>query len=153
MTPYTTQPIKRILTTTVFTPPAHVAVMFAARLAADLGASLTVLHVIAIPNQMIGIVPGASVDEEVDTVRAIAEERMAWVESEVRAAGVAQVETVIEASPMIARAIMRRAVSGGCDLIVITTHGRGGVPRLVLGSVADVVVREAACPVLTIRPY
>lgn len=37
------------------------------------------------------------------------------------------------------------------DLIVIGTHGRRGVPRFFLGSVAERVVREAACPVLTIR--
>ncbi len=150
---YRTYAIERILTTTMFNPPSHVAVMFAARLAVDLGASLTVLHVMPMPNEMIGIVPGATVAEEVETARAIAERRMALVEVEVRAAGVAHVETAIDVSSMTARAIMARAVSAACDLIVITTHGRGGLPRMVLGSVADAVVREAACPVLTIRPY
>jgi nucleotide-binding universal stress UspA family protein len=38
------------------------------------------------------------------------------------------------------------------DLIVMGTHGRRGVPRFFLGSVAERVVREAGCPVLTIRP-
>lgn len=38
------------------------------------------------------------------------------------------------------------------DLIVMGTHGRGGVSRLLLGSVADYVLRHAPCPVLTIRP-
>ncbi len=45
------------------------------------------------------------------------------------------------------------AVQSGlkADLIVIGTHGRRGVPRLFLGSVAERVIREAACPVLTVR--
>jgi nucleotide-binding universal stress UspA family protein len=39
----------------------------------------------------------------------------------------------------------------GIDLIIMGTHGRRGVPRFFLGSVAEKVVREAACPVLTVR--
>jgi|SRR5208282_2374448 len=38
------------------------------------------------------------------------------------------------------------------DLIVMATHGRKGLRRLVLGSVAEHVVREAPCPVLTVKP-
>jgi len=37
------------------------------------------------------------------------------------------------------------------DLLVIATHGRGGLARLFLGSVAEAIVRKASCPVLTIR--
>ena len=153
MTPYTTHPVRRILTTTMFTDAANVAVMFAARLAVDLNAALTILHVMTMPNQMVGIVPGASVDEEIQTMREAAQAHLALVESEVRAAGVERVETVIDLSSTTARAIIERAISGACNLIVITTHGRGGVQRMVLGSVADAVVRGAACPVLTVRPY
>ena len=40
----------------------------------------------------------------------------------------------------------------GVDLVVMATHGRTGVSHLVLGSVAERVVRESICPVLTIRP-
>jgi universal stress protein A len=40
----------------------------------------------------------------------------------------------------------------GADLVVMATHGRTGVAHLVLGSVAERVVRESVCPVLTIRP-
>jgi len=38
------------------------------------------------------------------------------------------------------------------DIIVIGTHGRSGLPHVLLGSVAEKVVRTASCPVLTIRP-
>jgi nucleotide-binding universal stress UspA family protein len=47
--------------------------------------------------------------------------------------------------------ILRRADEKGNDLIVIGTHGRGGLERLLLGSVAEKVLRHARCPVLTVR--
>jgi nucleotide-binding universal stress UspA family protein len=48
--------------------------------------------------------------------------------------------------------ILERAAAGGYDLIVMGTHGRKGISRLLIGSVAEKVVRRAPCPVLTIRP-
>jgi nucleotide-binding universal stress UspA family protein len=47
--------------------------------------------------------------------------------------------------------ILRVAREAGCDLIVLGTHGRTGLPRLLMGSVAEVVVRRASCPVLTVK--
>lgn len=49
------------------------------------------------------------------------------------------------------REVVALATDEGADLIVIGTHGRGGVERALLGSVADRVVRLAPCPVLTVR--
>ena len=48
--------------------------------------------------------------------------------------------------------IVRDADQLGVDLIVLATHGRSGVRHLLLGSVAEQVIREATCPVLVIRP-
>jgi nucleotide-binding universal stress UspA family protein len=48
-------------------------------------------------------------------------------------------------------AILRVAESGGFDLIVMGTHGRRGLPRLLLGSVAQKVIARAHCPVLTLH--
>lgn len=47
--------------------------------------------------------------------------------------------------------ICRMATELGCDLIVMGTHGRAGIGRLLLGSVAEDVLRHAPCPVLTVR--
>jgi nucleotide-binding universal stress UspA family protein len=47
--------------------------------------------------------------------------------------------------------ILRVAREYHCDLIVLGTHGRTGLDRLLLGSVAEQVIRRAACPVLTVR--
>jgi nucleotide-binding universal stress UspA family protein len=49
-------------------------------------------------------------------------------------------------------AILDEAKSLPADLIVLGTHGRGGVDRLVLGSVTEKVLRKATCPVLTVPP-
>jgi nucleotide-binding universal stress UspA family protein len=52
-----------------------------------------------------------------------------------------------------APAIVEQAANGGADLVIVGTHGRRGIDRLVLGSVAEVVVRQARCPVQTVcRP-
>ena len=50
-----------------------------------------------------------------------------------------------------AEAIIACARLMGADLIAMTTHGRGGLARLVFGSVADAVLRQAPCPVLLVR--
>lgn len=48
--------------------------------------------------------------------------------------------------------IVRAATEAGCDMIVLGTHGRRGVERWLLGSVAEQVVRRAKCPVVTVKP-
>ncbi|MFC4438766.1 MULTISPECIES: universal stress protein [Natrialbaceae] len=61
-----------------------------------------------------------------------------------------EVETkVLEGSP--SRVIVDEATPENCDLVVMGTHGRGGIDRLLLGSVAERVVRRASVPVLTVR--
>jgi nucleotide-binding universal stress UspA family protein len=47
--------------------------------------------------------------------------------------------------------ILRIAQETGCDLVVMGTHGRTGLDRLLMGSVAEEVVRRASCPVLTVK--
>jgi quercetin dioxygenase-like cupin family protein len=48
-------------------------------------------------------------------------------------------------------AILRLAQAAGCDLIVMGTHGRTGLGRLLAGSVAEEVLRKAACPVMAVK--
>jgi nucleotide-binding universal stress UspA family protein len=48
--------------------------------------------------------------------------------------------------------IVEQATKDGSDLIVISTHGRTGIPHMLLGSVTEKLVRRATCPVLSIRP-
>ena len=75
-----------------------------------------------------------------------------WVAELVGETGdVRRIETVQIASD-IPEAIVRYARHNGIDLIVMATHGRTGLTHLLMGSVAEKVVRGAPCPVLTLRP-
>ncbi len=65
-------------------------------------------------------------------------------------AGISVKVEVVRGGP--AREIVRQAQRGKADLIVMSTHGRSGLGRLVFGSVADEVLREAGIPILLIRP-
>lgn len=64
-----------------------------------------------------------------------------------------EVATQVVAHPSPAGAILEWAAAYGADLIAMTTHGRGGLARLVLGSVADKVLRGTAVPLLLYRPH
>lgn len=77
------------------------------------------------------------------------EGRTALNEIERRAGDVPVTTAVREGSP--AGEIVDCAVEEGCDIILMGTHGRSGVDRLLLGSVAERVVRRSSVPVLTIR--
>ena len=67
-----------------------------------------------------------------------------------RAATRLTIETVLDEAANVPEAIVSRARTTSADLIVIGTHGRSGFERLMLGSVAEKVLRKAACPVLTV---
>jgi nucleotide-binding universal stress UspA family protein len=63
-----------------------------------------------------------------------------------------EIETVVAVEPHTASAILDFAEHSDIDLIALTTHGRGGLGKLVLGSVADKIMRGASVPVLLYRP-
>jgi nucleotide-binding universal stress UspA family protein len=63
-----------------------------------------------------------------------------------------EVRVRVVADARIARAILSVAREGDHDLIALATHGRGGLKRLLLGSVADKVLRSARCPLLVLNP-
>lgn len=64
----------------------------------------------------------------------------------------ASIEIHLPVHPNPAMAILQEAKARGCDAIAISTRGRGGISRLLFGSVADKVMRGAECPVLVYRP-
>ena len=115
--------IHRILVPTDFGQASDAAMAQARQLAAGLGATLHLVHVVE------------------DGQRP---ERLASLEA---ALGY---ETAVLTGP-VATTIVEYAHSHAFDLIVMGTHGRSGVAHLLLGSVAEQVVRTAPCPVLTVR--
>ena len=86
---------------------------------------------------------------EAEGLRA-AHRRLAALQTRARKAGVAASATVVRSAVPV-DAIVRTARRVGADLIVVGTHGRTGLARVVLGSVAERVVALAPCPVLTVR--
>ena len=84
-----------------------------------------------------------------ELLRSDAEDAVESVREIAANAGLAVESAVIDGSP--SKQIVRYAEETDCDLIVMGTHGRGGIDRLLLGSVTEKVVRSANVPVLTVR--
>jgi nucleotide-binding universal stress UspA family protein len=147
-----TRRFNRILVPTDFSAPSDAALVTAKELAERLGASIHLLHVLEDPystaayaTEVYGYLPpGIKESWQKD-----AEAHMATVLTPAERAQFSATTTVIFGAP--AQSIVEHAENNGIDLIVMGTHGRGGVAHLLLGSVAERVVRMARCPVLTIR--
>ena len=92
---------------------------------------------------------GDTVDAQVMAVRE-AEEYLASVVRRLADKGVRRVETHVWYGPPAA-AIVEAALTQKADLIVMSTHGRSGLGRLVLGSVAESVLRGTTVPILIVR--
>ena len=69
-----------------------------------------------------------------------------------RGAAEAGIETALLQGPAVSTALAAEAEHSGARLVVMTTHGRSGLPRLLLGSVASGLVRRSPVPVLLVRP-
>jgi nucleotide-binding universal stress UspA family protein len=90
------------------------------------------------------------IEAQVDVMRE-AQEYLAAARARVTAAGVRDVEISAWYGPAV-EAIVEAARYRHADLIVMSSHGRSGMSRLVLGSVAESVLRATAVPILLIRP-
>ncbi|MEQ1507570.1 MAG: universal stress protein [Myxococcota bacterium] len=144
--------IRTILVPVDFTTCARLVTDQAASLATRLGAKVVVLHVAPLPT---GVSPAASVAPDgvaVPVGQYLAADSRARLETfaaVVRAHG-APVELVAEVGPVVAT-ILRTIDAVGADLVMMGTHGRSGLVRLVLGSVAEGVTHQAHVPVMLIR--
>jgi len=115
-------------------------------LARDYGAGLLLLRVV--PTRT---APGSGVLEP-DARAGRAEAYLGRIAEDLQRRGVSQVRrSVWYWSGQVDRAIAEAALQNRVDLIAMTTHGRGGLSRLLLGSVAESVVRRAPAPVLLVR--
>ena len=126
-------------------PLAESALLRAAELAADSGARLVLVRAVE-ASAMLGT---DRVEAEVKFVRE-AEEALAAASERVAAMGARKVSTSVwyGAAPW---AIAEAARMHNADLIVMTTHGRSGLGRLILGSVAEAVLRGTTTPILLLR--
>ena len=140
---------KRIVCATDFSETAEAAWDLASDLAQTHRAELVLVHVfIELP-----VYPEVAVA----TIQQVWEEQRQWAESQLAARIEAAVKRGLTARYLLKTGtapeeIVQAATDEHADLIVVGTHGRTGIERLVIGSVAERVVRIAPCPVLTVKP-
>ena len=142
--------IRQILAPTDFSECSKQAVACAYELAQTFGAKLVLLHVIEELPSYIGFIPPAGAAMLLEDLERQACLDLAEMLPEAEAAEVEVARQAVVGSP--SHEIVKVAAAEKVDLIVIATHSRTGFSHLVLGSVAERVVRAAPCPVITIRP-
>jgi nucleotide-binding universal stress UspA family protein len=134
--------VRTILCPTDLSEQSGDAIEVARSLARDLGARLVVLHVLPPPASRAEAVARRPPDSYRDQI---------WNDYllPIEAPGVRLERRLEDGDP--AEEIVRVAEEVAADLIVMATHGRTGLGRLLMGSVAEEVLRKAPCPVLTVR--
>jgi nucleotide-binding universal stress UspA family protein len=126
-------------------------------LASDQKAVLTILHVVDDMASVsyvgdLGYVPSGFVDKLLDELRANGRKVLAKAEALARDRGVEAKALLVETKGgSIADAILAQAKKLRADVIVLGTHGRRGLRRVVMGSDAEAVLRDARVPVLLVR--
>ena len=141
--------MQTILVPTDFSTCSDVAMNAAADLASDLGAGIELMHVVQIPyltGWEDGSGSGTAAAAVIDAWRKDTAKQLEDRAARLRERGLSVETRHLDGSPH--EEIKRR--SGTVDLIVMGTHGRSGLPRALLGSVAERVVRVAQCPVMTV---
>jgi nucleotide-binding universal stress UspA family protein len=140
--------LKTILVPTDFSECSEAAVKYGYALAEAFGATLHLLNVVQHPYSMPWAADGFTpIGDLLADWEAQAKRRL--VESVPATAAAKTVVKTQVGSPH--PEIVRYAAQFGIDLIVLGTHGRGPISHMLLGSVAERVVRTAPCPVLTVR--
>jgi universal stress protein A len=144
--------IRRILVPLDFSPPSDQALQYAAALAEEFAASVVLLHVVE-ERLVTGPLPAEVYLGELPKVREDlvkeAQTRLMKCLETLNAQGITATGEVLVGGP--SQVILDQAVNKGVDLIVMGTHGRTGLTHLLIGSVAERVIRHAPCPVFVVR--
>ena len=144
--------LKNILVATDFSEPSDAALTYGRALARSFSATLHVVHIVGNLSSAVYGAEGyvASVPEMQQEIEDSARKQLdnLLVDNDPRPL---PVRRVLLTSDAPAQAIVNYAAESHIDLIVTGTHGRGAVAHLLMGSVAERVVRTAPCPVLTVR--
>ncbi len=142
--------IRKILCPVDFSETSSRAADYAVELASDVGGSVSFVHAWMLP---IAAMPDGTVLYGPDVAQSIADglgKSLDQLVSRYRDRGVKLESRLVEGPPYLE--IVRLARELGVDVIVMGTHGRTGLPHLLLGSVAGRVVRTSPVPVLTVPP-
>ncbi|MDF0650455.1 MAG: hypothetical protein CV081_06470 [Nitrospira sp. LK265] len=139
--------IRHVLVPVDFSSPSLDALEYAIQVGDRFGAELTIVHVLE-PIYFDLELGLGRIEQEVQK-RTHWETQLDGLAQVVRGRGLAAGSVVLGGIP--SESIVTYARGQGCDLIVMGTHGRRGLTRLRYGSVAESVLRQAPCPVLTVR--
>ena len=143
--------IHRILAPTDFSDLSKQGLKSALELAQSFGAKLVLIHVVEPPPYPVeGLIPSPLGATLLDDLERQASQELARMLVDTQWSAVDVERRVVVGIPY--RKIVEVAEEEKADLLVVTTHGRTGLVHLVMGSVAEKIVRTAPCPVLTIRP-
>jgi nucleotide-binding universal stress UspA family protein len=144
---------RNILVPVDFSPPSNLALKYALELSRTFGATLHVIHAWEVPAYLrpdLTVWAGEVSTTLSDQVRLGAENAMRELSRDYGLDGNDAITCeLIPGAPY--NTILEVAKDGEFDLVVMGTHGRTGLSHALLGSVAEKVVRHAACPVLTVR--
>ena len=142
-------PPKTILVPTDFSHAAAVALDYAVELAQKLGAKLQVMHAFELP--LVGFPDGnMTITAEMATrITVAAQKALDDIVAKHKPRDIEIVTSLVQGDPR--EAVLTKAAEVGADLIVMGTHGRRGIARALIGSVAESVVRTSSIPVLTLR--
>ncbi len=148
------KPIKRILVATDFSDCSREAVDYALSFAERVGAEVDIVHVVERPVYFeVGVAHSLQLRHNVEQwLRELKQEaanRLEALVTEVRGRYPGVRSALRDGTPV--DEILKAARDMAADVIVIGTHGRTGLPHVLLGSVAERVVRGAECAVLTVR--
>jgi len=143
--------LKTILVPTDFSEASEAALEYAQGLAAAFGASIHIVHVTEdlLAHAWSAEVYVASMPNLREEIDKEARDRLAAMMSDDARVRFNVTSAVVAGNPFLE--IVRYAKANRIDLIVIGTHGRGPIAHMLLGSVAEKVVRKSPCPVLTVR--
>jgi nucleotide-binding universal stress UspA family protein len=145
--------IRSILLPTDFSECAECALPYATQMARQAGARLVCLYVVEPLVPPVGYAPMAEALPGVDVSEQLqqsAERELPRVAAREECAGLEVEELIVHGEA--ATEIVRVAAERDVDLIVISSHGRTGLGRMLFGSTAESVVRHAHCPVLVVKP-
>ncbi len=145
--------IRSILLPTDFSDCGNYALSFAASLARTFGASIICVHVIEpmVPTVgYSGMTEPLPIADITDQLEYSAERELPKLAEREECAGLEVEEMIVHGEA--ASEIVRVAKERNVDLIVVSSHGRTGLGRILFGSTAEAVVRHASCPVLVVKP-
>lgn len=140
-------PIKKILVPTDFTVYSDHAIEYAIMVARNFEAKILLVHVIE--PMAYSVTDTIQIIDHYTALKTVAGPILRNLQNKLLKKGLEVDTLLLDGTPYLE--IVKRSRQAGIDLIIMGTHGRTGIKHVLMGSVAERVVRMAPCPVLTVR--